>query len=241
MLKRTLLFISIFAVSASAQVISNIQTTIDDITSNSAKAISKEAKIGMSGVIIHTFENEQSAIISKATVTSKKSSGEITITLEPYIPIAQRSLPYGQKSAVVGDKLILGYGYHRAMIISNNSENFQKIKHLKNNEWVHPDLFASELSRTAQGTPTKDSFNMFCQVHTIGLVYFQIDNTLHTVDCNNFNIIDSENFSSNSQENMKPFYNRIGEVHTSWLGWLNLGSSQITNYTNHYNSLLKIN
>ena len=241
MLKRTLLLISIFGASAFAQVTSNIQTTIDNINANNAKAISKEAKIGMSGVIIHTFENKQSAIIAKATVISKNSSNELELTLEPYIPTAQKSLPYGQKSAVIGDKLILGYGYHRAMIISNNSENFQKIKNNKNREWVHPDLFASNLSTVAQGTPTKDAFNMFCQVNTIGLLYFQIKNALYTVDCNNFNIIESENLNSSSDEEMKPFYNRIGEIHTSWLGWFNLGSSEIANYTEYYSSLLEVN
>jgi len=239
-LKRTLLLISIFGTSTFAQVISNIQTTIDNINANSAKAISKEAKIGMSGVIIHTFKNEHSAIIAKATVINKNSSNELELTLEPYIPTAQKSLPYGEKSAVVGDKLILGYDYHRAMIISNNSENFQKIKNSENREWVHPDLFAANLSTVAKGTPTKDTFNMFCQVNTIGLLYFQIKNTLYTVDCDNFNIIESKHFSSISDEEMKPFYNRIGKIHTSWLGWLNLGSSEIANYTEYYSSLLEV-
>jgi len=237
-LKRTLLLISLLGASAYATVISNIQTTIDDINANSAKAIAKEAKVGMSGVIIHTFENSQSAIIAKATVLEKKPSGELTLSVETYTPTAQKTLPYGEKSAVTGDKLILGYAYNRAMIIAESSEAFQKIKNMKQQEWVHPDLFATELSTSAQGTPTKDAFTLFCQVNTIGLVYFHINDNLHTVDCSTFNILESENFSSSSESKMKPFYNRIGEIHTSWLGWFSLGSTQISDYTEHFNSLI---
>jgi len=229
---------SIFGTTAFAQVISNIQTTIESVDKDIAKAYSKEAKIGMSGVIIHTFNNSQEAIIGKATVKEKSTSGELTLKVIPYKPTAQRSLPFGRKSAVAGDKVILGYAYNRAMIISQDDQTFQKIKNRHNREWIHPDIFATQLSSKAEATPTKESFNLFCQVHTVGLLYIHLNDTLYTVDCSNFNVLESLAFDKSDGDDMKPFYNRIGEIHSSMLGWLNIGSQEIADYKSHYTSLL---
>jgi len=194
---------------------------------------SSDLSVGVSGVVIHKFDNSHEAIIASATV-SKKQNGNIELRLSKFDDIKQDVLPSYHIIPKVGDKVILNYHYDRAIIIAPNKEAYKNVQeNYKGFTWIHPDIYATFLSSKLNATPTKESFINECKSDSIGLVFFVIKDRVYVVDCNTFSIV-QQSPTIDTKTTQTPFYTRIN-VKGRMMGFF---GDKVKDYNSYYTKLL---
>ena len=221
-----------------------ISTIFADITPNKESQIIKggdygaiikdtDAPIGSSGVVVHYFDKEHSTIVARAELVSKNK-----IEFRVFDALKQENLPIPKILPKEGDKVILNYLYDRALIIAPNFKTYDYItKKYPKLEWLHPDLFAAELSKSKNPAPTKEDFKNFCNRYYAGLIFFAIKDKGYFVDCYSFKKIDVENIKVQDTQIKLPFYTRIKEIESGWFSFY--GASEIKDYNIYYTNLLE--
>ncbi|WP_200762657.1 plasminogen-binding N-terminal domain-containing protein [Nitrosophilus alvini] len=222
---------------AQAQTI-NITSEILNEGKEIAEIKKTAAPVGSSGIVIHKFDDKHSTIVAHATIIEKKADRDI-VKFSVFKALAQEALPVPNLKPEKGDKVILKYLYDRGLIISPNKQTYDAIKkRYKDIEWIHPDLFAAELSKSGTAAPTKEDFQKFCEEYSLGIVYFAVEDIGYTVDCVSFKPVYKEKNAILSKENFKlPFYSRVEEIQTSWFSFYK--TTEIKDYTNYYKNLLE--
>jgi hypothetical protein len=153
--------------------------------------------------------------------------------------LEQSALPTGTWSPKVGDEVILGYNYHRALLISPNASVYKKVTgHHKERHWMHPDIFTTVLSSRGHPTPLMEDFKYTCRVNNIGLVSFVIDKSILTIDCHSFKILQNRKTKIQTDEIQLPFYTRVVKIEANWFGE---GSDELLEYSPYYVGLLAKN
>lgn len=232
-MKKIVLFLAIFTLSIFADITPNKTTTILKSYNDGALVNNVEAPIGSSGVVVHYFDKIHSTIVARTELINKNK-----IAYRVFDALKQKALPTPKILPKNGDKVILNYLYDRALIIAPNFKTYQNIKKShKEIEWLHPDLFAAELSISKNPAPTKEDFKNFCNKYSIGLLYFAIKDRGYFVDCYSFKKVDFENIKIEGNEIQLPFYSRIKEIQSSWFNFY--GASEVRDYTNYYTNLLE--
>jgi len=223
----------IVAISLFASIKANQKSQILSINKNRAIIEDIDAPIGSSGIVIHHFDKNHATIVAAAKLISKNE-----IEFKIFSALKQEALPTPNIKPKVGDEVILNYLYDRGLIISPNFSTYKEIKNLhKDIEWIHPDLFAAELSKNKNPTPTKKDFKKFCEDYSVGILYFAIKNRGYFVDCYSFNKLSSEKIINNDKDIQTPFYSRVKEIETNWFNFY--GNDKITNYNKYYKNLLE--
>ncbi len=227
----TLLFIS---VSLFASV---IQTKIISVDNDTATIKINNIQKGISGVIVRHFTPKNSSIIASASVEKFDPTTKIaTLKLSKFTLFKNNNLPSGKWKPKVGDSVLLAFGYHRGLIIAPNEEIYYTLKRsMKNEVFIHPDVFTTFLSFKGHGTPLKEDFQGFCNNTTIGLLFFYIDQKLYTTDCQTFKILNIQDAPLKQNATQHPFYTRIKEIETNWFG---KGSEDLKVYAPYYYQLL---
>jgi len=105
-------------------------------------------------------------------------------------------------------------------------------------EWIHPDIFATYLSHEGHPTPLASDFRRFCSAGSIGLLFIQSAQTLFTLDCKNFKLLQHTTSITDDTTVKLPFYSRVPEIRADWWGE---GSSKLQHYHPHYLQLLVLN
>lgn len=232
----TLLTSHLFSITHSAvhSTISSINNEQESITISTPA----QAQVGMYGLIVHSFDETHSIALSWVEV--QNITGEIsTLSMIPIHSLKQSALPSGTWTPQVGDKVILGYNYHRALLISPNPSVYKKTTAFHTERtWVHPDIFTTVLSSHGHPTPLKEDFQYACRVNNIGLVSFSFDNSIITVDCQSFKILENRSTTIKTEEIQLPFYSRISNIEANWFGE---GSSELEEYSAYYIQLLAEN
>ena len=235
---RLLFFITLLSSHLFAIITAPIHTSVTSIDKEK-KLITipthQEAKVGMYGVIVHWFDKSHSTALSWTEV--KSIEGEtITLSMTPIHALEQNALPSGRWEAKVGDEVILGYNYHRALLISPNSKIYKAVtQSYTERTWVHPDIFTAVLSMKGHPTPLKEDFAYACRTNNIGLVYFSLEDTMLTVDCQSFKILKSESNQLKTEKSQLPFYTRIRNIEANWFG---SGNEELEEYAPYYIELL---
>ncbi len=232
----TLLTSHLFAITHSAvhSTISSINDEKESITISTPD----QAQVGMYGLIMHSFDETHSIALSWVEVQS--ITGETsTLSMTPIHSLEQSALPSGTWTPQLGDEVILGYNYHRALLISQNLSAYKKVTAFhKERTWIHPDIFTTVLSSHGHPTPLKEDFQYACRVNNIGLVSFSFDNSIITVDCQSFKILENRSTTIKIEEIQLPFYSRISNIEENWFGE---GSSELEEYSPYYIQLLAEN
>jgi len=198
----------------------------------------KEAQVGMYGVIVQHFNDKRSTALSWVEVT-KILDNRIDLKSIPIHALEQSALPTGTWSPKIGDEVILGYNYHRSLLISPNASVYKKVTgQYKKRHWVHPDIFTTVLSSNGHPTPLKEDFRHTCRTNNIGLVSFVLDESLITIDCQSFKIMKNKGTSIETGEVQLPFYSRVEKIEANWFGE---GSGELREYTPYYIGLLAKN
>lgn len=219
---------------------SSITAPLLDVQNSRATIIAENLREGMSGVIVRKFDTAHSTIIANARVEQLNSSnGRAILKLSPYDGLRQNSLPSGNWSVQPTDIAIIGSDYERALLIAPNDDTYDTItKSVSGIEWTHPDNYATYLSYEGHPTPLKEDFSRYCTANSIGLLYVQSANTLFTLDCKSFTLLQTAPSLQKGEVASTPFYNRIPTIRAAWWGE---GSSRLESYDPYYLELIALN
>ena len=238
-MRKLLVIVSIFLISwqsASAKsIFDEFSTEILEI--NGRNAVIKNSDnivVGSSGIVTHTFKNGISTIVARADVI-KKDGDKATVRFEVYKLSTQVAFPKPGILPAVGDKITLNYLYDRALIVAPNYKVYKEVtKHFKDIEWVHPDIVGAYLAKIFRPNPDREIFQKVCEVNSVGLIFFALNNNGYFVDCSNFKTVKKVK-TGHIKTAQVPFYTRVKGIETSWIKW---SSSDISDYNSHYRSVI---
>ncbi len=212
---------------------SSITTPLLDVDHDRASIVAENLRVGMSGFIVRKFDAIHSTIIANARVEdTNPSNNRAIIRISPYDGLRQNSLPSGSWVPQATDTAVMGYDYERALLIAPTDDAYYTVtKSMPNIEWVHPDLYATYLSNEGHPTPLVKDFHDYCTANSIGLLYIQSAQTLFTLDCKSFTVLQTAPSLSSSDKAQTPFYTRIPTIRAAWWGE---GSSRLSAYEPYF-------
>jgi len=212
---------------------SSISTPLLEVQEQRGSIEAPELKVGMSGFVVRHFDATHSSIIANVRVTQvNPSSNRALVEFSPYDGLHQNSLPSGTWTPKAADEVVIAYDYGRALLIAPNDDTYAALTaSIPNIEWIHPDLYATYLSHQGHPTPLVEDFRHFCTAASVGLLFVQSAETLFTLDCKNFTLLQNHSSSSTSKDSMIPFYTRVPTIRAAWWGE---GSSRLDSYEPYY-------
>ncbi len=167
---------------------------------------------GMSGIVIHRFDEKHEAIVAVATVTSSEPQSS-KVKFSVFNALHQPKLPTPKAKPKRGDRVILGYLYDRVLPIVPNGRSFQKAKEsFPDLTFIHPDLFAVELASERDALPHRQNFMKMCKKQHIGLVMFMFKDGSDFIDCISWEKVADADIAAAEGDLVAPFYNRFGEI-----------------------------
>lgn len=219
---------------------SSITAPLLDVQNSRATIIAENLREGMSGVIVRKFDATHNTIIANARVEKlNPANGRAILKISEYDGLRQNSLPSGNWSVQPSDVAVLANDYERALLIAPNDETYDIItKNTSGIEWIHPDNYATYLSYEGHPTPLKEDFNRYCTANSIGLLYVQSADTLFTLDCKSFTLLQTAPSLKKEKQSSTPFYSRIPSIRAAWWGE---GSSRLDSYEPYYLELIALN
>lgn len=231
-----ILFLSIISVFANEFASQKIK--IIKISDETAIVNKGNFNIGQSGIIIHSFPNNRSTILSSATVTeSNENNSTIKILVENVIP--QDAIPTTNLKPSVGDIFIINHLYSASMMIVPNFEAEQVTrKAFPKYSFLSSDIFAGYLKINETPAPTKDIIQSFAKTNNLGTVLFYVDNKLYLVDTLSFKVIKTYNLPVKNKKFISPFLTNVKNIETGVLDFTSL--EKIENYNKYYKELLGI-
>ncbi len=208
-----------------------VHTSVKSVKGTSITLNSKFPLTGMSGVIIHNYGNDLTAITSRITQTSSKGQA---VLLDADV-IDHDALPSINTSVSPKDKVIGGYLYNNVLLLAPDADTYAKVTTAsKQKKWIHPDLFAVYLSAVGDDTPTKENLASFAKKFQIGLIYIVRKDTAVLLDPISGKIVGQKNMAGLPQKGQFPFYMRLKAIESGWFG----GSSDTKG--NYYNMMQSI-
>ena len=202
------------------------------VNKNSATIHPTSYAIGTSGIVIHHYDKEHASIVARAIVVDKDK-----IRFEVFDALAQDALPRPKTLPQKGDEVILGYLYDRALIIAPNLSTYQAVASKVSDELLHPDLFATELSKAKHPVPSRKDFKNFCNKFALAKLYIALKDRSAIVDCYSFKKVGELAIQSEAKAIKLPFYSRLKEIETSIFDFF--GKKEIPDYYQYYQSLME--
>ena len=203
---------------------------IQKVQKDSAIIDHSDLPIGSSGIVVHHFDADHSTIVARAILVAPNK-----IRFATFKALAQPNLPKPKLLPQVGDEVIMGYLYDRALIIAPNYQTYTQLANVLGLELLHPDLFAAELAKAKHPAPSKEDFENFCDKFAVGKVVIALQNEAKVVDCYSFATLQTLPLTSESNETKLPFYTRINKISGSLFSFF--GSDEITDYFTYYQRL----
>lgn len=233
-----ILFLSLFCIGVLQA--SPISTPLLETNEHSGSIQASQLKVGMSGFVIRHFDDKHSSIIANARVSaSNPDTNRTQIEISAYDGLRQNSLPSGDWKPKTNDEVVIAYDYERALCIAPNDDTYNTLtKSIPNVEWLHPDTYATYLSHEGHPTPLIKDFHDFCTANSVGLLYVQAADTLFTLDCKTFALLQTSQLTATKKESMVPFYTRIPTIRANWFG---AGSSRLDSYEPYYLDQIALN
>ncbi len=217
-----------------------ITTPLLEVNNDRAAVTAEHLQKGMSGFIVRTFDATHSTIIANARVEeTNPANNRAILRISEYDGLRQESLPGGNWTPKPSDTAILAYDYERALLIAPDDDAYDSVtKSIQGIEWVHPDNFATYLSREGHPTPLVEDFRRYCTSNSIGLLYIQSADTLFTLDCKSFTVLQTAPSRTSAEKEMTPFYSRIPSIRAAWWGE---GSSRLESFEPYYLEQIALN
>lgn len=199
-----------------------------------------DLKVGESGEIVRWFTKEHSAIVAKAAVVEIKD-GRAKIAFEPFEGLEQGAFPAPILFPKKSDEVIFRAFNDRAFLVAPSQEMYEKIKTAYPEVvWLHPDLLAAYLMDVGHASPVKGDFRRVCTQYAVGIVYLVTLNGGEALDCQTFTSLKKDYITKQvpANEQMLPFFSRIGIDNQSWFSyWINGARSR--GYYLYFDALLK--
>jgi len=191
-----------------------VHTSIKSDDPKSVKLTSSFPIDGMSGVVIHAYENGLNAITSRLTQISSDGSTKL---IDADI-IHHDELPTINTSVKRGDKVIGGYLYNNVLVLAPDADSYAKVTKTYDKKWIHPDLFALYLSVQGDSRPTKENLSNFAKKYQVGLIYIIRKDADVLMDPISGKIVSQKASSQLPTEGQYPFYMRFGKLESGWFG-----------------------
>ncbi len=236
-MKQLLILLSILAFTLAAPVPATVHGTIHDVTAKRATSDLADLVPGMSGIVVHAYDDTHRAIVASAVVVSSSADGS-QLKLSTFKGLRQPRLPEIKTKPADGDTVILGYLYDRVLPIVPNQASFEKAKNALNDlTLIHPDLFAARLAEEKNPRPTKSSIQKMCRQMHLGLVLFMFDNGSDFIDCTSWKRVAHTDLKADNPKKFKqPFYHRFDSIPGGFFDW---SDYTIHDYDAYYRKLEK--
>lgn len=203
-----LILISIYSYGSIEQKI----TTLENTTATDATINVGNLKLGQSGIVVHTYNDDQSIIVSSAVVMdSNENQSKIKFTA--FDSIKSQALPTSNLKPSNGDIFIVNYLYSQSLLITPNGQTYTDMqKFFPQQSFLSSDIFASYLKLIENPTPQKADFQAFCKKHDLGTIYFVIEDRFYIVDVNSFKVVETLPMINQSNIQESPFYTKVDEI-----------------------------
>jgi len=207
-----------------------VHTSIKSVKGNHLILKSKFPINGMSGVIIHNYGNDLTAITARITQTG--SNGQ-ALRLDADV-IDHEALPSIKTAVAPNDKVIGGYLYNNVLLLAPDADTYAKITSSTHKKWLHPDLFAVYLSVIGDSIPTKENLAAFAKKFQVGLIYIVRKDKAVLMDSISGKIVAQKSMSGLPQKGQFPFFMRLKTLDSGWFG------SSSTSSGNYYKTMQSI-
>ena len=235
-MKQIILFLLLISQIFASVVTSTIETV--DEPNNIAAIKIDRIDVGISGFIIHKIDESHSIILKNITVNSFDNATHTAILkMNDFDALVNNALPSINYHVKNGDKVVLAFGYSRALLIAPNEEIYHRITKAIKVQWIHSDIFTTLLSLKGHLAPIKDDFLDMSNDTSVGLIYFFIKEKLYTVDAKSLKILAISKAPLKQNSVKLPFYTRVKEMTNSWWDF-GEGTDEVKDYNLYYYSLL---
>ena len=169
---------------------------------------------GMSGVVIHNYGNDLTAITHRISQTSKGKTKLLSADV-----LHHDELPTIKTAAVAGDKVVGGYLYENVLLLAPDADTYAKVKaQHPNKTWIHPDLFALYLAVHDDLLVTKGNLARFAKKFQVGLIYIVRKDSAILLDPISGKTIAKKAMKGLPAQGRFPFYMRFDKLDTGWFG-----------------------
>lgn len=227
-------------ISFGALCASPISAPLLDVQGGRASIEAPQLRVGMSGLIVRKFDTTHSTIIANARVEqTNPSNNRAIVRISEYDGLHQDALPSGSWSPKPSDEAVFAFDYGRALLIAPDEDTYEAIKKsIPGIEWIHPDNYATFLSYEGHPTPLVKDFHDYCTANSIGLLYIQSAQTLFTLDCKSFTLLETAPSLQKNAPSQTPFFTHIPKIRAAWWG---KGSSRLDAYEPYYLEQIALN
>ncbi len=228
-----LLFLTSFLLADSSP--RSVTSRLSHVDGQTAIAQGVHLPTGVSGIVIHHYDQTHAAIVSSAFVIGDTTAGA-KLKLLPYQGLRQPKLPTIKTHPADGDTVILGYLYDRVAPIVPNEKSFELARQtFRNLTLIHPDLIAAELAKDKTPIPDKAHLQQACEKFSLGLVMFMFSDGTDFIDCVSWKRVAHTDTASVDAKNFKqPFYNRFEEIPTPFYSF---GEHKIADFDHFYKKM----
>jgi len=193
---------------------SSVHTSIKSVEGKFIKLSSPLSINGMSGVVIHAYENGLTAITSHIAQTSSDGS---TVLIDADI-VHHDELPTIKTHVKKGDKVIGGYLYNNVLLLAPDADTYARIVKSHHKTWIHPDTYALFLSLQGDEKPTRENLSAFAKKYQIGLIYIVRKDSAILLDPISGKIVSQKSMKNLPKKGQFPFYMRYGKLESGWFG-----------------------
>ena len=174
---KKILFLLLLNYSLFADILPNHSTTTITSVDSKGVEVATSAPKGTSGIVIHNYGNNLSAITHLIIMKEEKHA----FTL-PYPELGETKLPNIKSAIEKGDKVIFGNFYNNVLLIAPNEESYRKTTNTLQRNFIHPDVYAMDLILNSQKQITLNNLKTFAQKNQIGLVLITTKDTIMVLD-----------------------------------------------------------
>ena len=185
----------------------SVHTSVSSVTTNSVTLTQPFPINGMSGIIVHHYNNNLKAINARLIQFSPTN-----IVLSRGDIIHHDKLPTIKTPIHVGDEIIGGYLYNNVLLLAPNAQIYAQVTSMDSKNWIHPDLFALYLSKIGDTIPTKENLKTFAKNYQVGLVYIVSNGTAKLLDPISGKIIAHKSMTGLPAKGKIPFFMRFDEI-----------------------------
>lgn len=191
-----------------------VHTSVKSVSGNTVTLNQKFPVDGMSGIVIHNYGNNLTAITTRLIQTSPEGSASLIKTNM----LQHDNLPTIKTAVSPSDKVIGGYLYDNVLLLAPDADTYAKIISQDKKTWIHPDLFALYLSVEGEERPTKANLADFANKYQVGLVYIVRKDSAVLLDPISGKIVSKKSMSNLPNKGIFPFYMRFEQIDSGWFG-----------------------
>lgn len=236
---KAFVLISLFFSVAFGQLTAKVEEVVKkDKDKTYITADNKEAKVGMSAIVIRTVSTGDELVGYKCE-TTKKEEENLELECSVHNGFEQEAMPTIYFDIKKGDKVVFSPLGKRAAIFAPTQNVYIQTKNmLKGYEFVSSDLLAAPLFSDDNPFPQKEEFNKFCENYLVGSLVFGFTNKTTVVDCSTFAVIEEipNSFTIDKKERVMPFFHRLEKIETGFWDWF--GDEEIKSFDTYYKGLI---